>query len=334
MPKQVTSIDVAQRAQVSQSTVSRVFSNNSPNVAPATRERVLQVARELGYRPNFIARMMSLRETNIIGIVMGNIINPFYPNVLDKFLKQFQAMGKQVLLFTVAEDQSIDDVLPLVLQYQVDALIITSATLSSAMADEVARSGTPVVLFNRTVSNSLVSSVCADNVAGGRMIADLLLDNGHERLAYIAGPSDTSTNNDRERGFAEQLFKRGYQRWRRAQAEYSYESGYQSALGFLDTNTPPDAIFCANDIIALGAMDALRSQGLIIAQDVSVVGFDNIPMASWDAYQLTTISQESDVMIDKTIHIIQTQLKDSDIPPKVERIKGQLIMRRSVKILE
>lgn len=331
MAKNITSIDVAERAKVSQSTVSRVFSDNSPNVAPATREKVLQAARELGYRPNVIARMMSRRETNIIGIVMGDITSPFYPYVLDKFLQQFQALDKHVLLFTVAEGQSIDDILPLVLQYQVDGLIVTSATMSSEMADEYARSGTPVVLFNRVVKDSHVSAVCTDNVAGGRMIADLLLDNGHERLAYIAGPSDTSTNNERERGFAERLMSRGCQRWRRAQSNYTYESGYEAALSFFNQGPPPDAIFCANDIMAIGAMDAARSQGYRVPEDMSIVGFDNIPMASWQAYNLTTVGQEVDVMINKTLDILMHKLQNPESSQVIELVPGRLIMRGSLR---
>ena len=331
MTKRITSIEVAKRAQVSQSTVSRVFSDDSPNVAEATRQRVLRVAEELGYRPNVIARMMSRRETNIIGIVMGSITSPFYPYVLDKFLQRFQAMDKQVLLFTAAEGQSVDEVLPLVLQYQVDGLIITSATLSSDMAEECARAGTPVILFNRRINDSNVSVVCADNVAGGRLIADLLLDAGYEKLAYIAGPSDTSTNNDREEGFREGLIERGYPDLQRSQANYTYESGYESALELIDSDTPPDAIFCANDIMALGAIDAIRARGLRIPADVSVVGFDNIPMAGWGAYDLTTVSQEVDEMIDKTIEILLTKLEDPSSPPQVELVEGKLIRRGSVK---
>jgi len=331
MTKRITSIDVAKHAGVSQSTVSRVFSEDSPNVADATRTRVLQSARELGYRPNVIARMMSRRETNIIGIVMANITSPFYPYVLDKFLQRFQAMGKQVLLFTAAEGQGVDDILPLVLQYQVDALIITSATLSSAMADECAQAGTPVVLFNRTVSDSNVSSVCADNVAGGRTIADYLVDTGHQHLAYMAGPANTSTNNDREQGFCDRLSEHGLTNWIRVQADYTYESGYAVAQTLLACEVVPDAIFCANDIMAIGAMDAIRAGGLRIPDDVSVVGFDNIPMADWGAYQLTTVSQDVDVMIDKTIEIIQQKLNDADSPPIKEWVAGQLIVRESVK---
>jgi len=332
MPKRITSIEVAELAEVSQSTVSRVFSDDSPNVATATRERVLQAAQELGYRPNAIARMMSRRESNIIGIVMAHITSPFYPYVLDKFLQRFQAIGKHVLLFTAAEGQSIDDILPLVLQYQVDGLIIASTTLSSAMVDECVRSGTAVILFNRIIKNSNISAVCSDNVTGGRNVADLLLDTGHKRLAYIAGPSNTSTNNDRERGFYKRLTERGYQGMQRMQASYTYESGYQSTLDLLDREIQPDAIFCANDTMAFGAIDAVRERGLIVPDDVSIVGYDNIPMAGWQAYSLTTVSQDVDVMIEKTVDLMQLKIEHPEnSTPIIESIAGQLVIRGSVR---
>ncbi len=331
MPKRITSIEVAQHAGVSQSTVSRVFSEDSPNVAEKTRNRVLKAAHELGYRPNVIARMMSRRETNIIGIVMANMTSPFYPYVLDKFLQRFQALDKQVLLFTVAQGQLVDDILPLVLQYQVDALIITSATLSSDMADECARTGTPVILFNRTVSDSHVSAVCADNVKGGRMIAEYLIKTGHQHIVYMAGPANTSTNNDREQGFKTYLREQGIRDWMRVQADYTYESGYAVATELMQSDTTPDAIFCANDIMAVGAIDAIRAQGLQVPDDISVIGFDDIPMASWGAYNLTTVSQDVKMMIDKTITILQQKLDQPDSQPAVELVEGQLIIRGSVK---
>lgn len=331
MPKRITSIDVAKQAGVSQSTVSRVFSENSPNVTPETRQRVLDVARDLGYRPNVIARMMSTRQTNIIGIVMANITSPFYPYVLEKFLTQLQAIARQALLFTAAPNQSLDDILPLVLQHQVDALIITSATLSSAMVEELHRSGTPTVLFNRYIASSTISAVCADNIAGGRLAADLLLDTGHARPAYIAGTLNTSTNTDREKGFTEQLSERHCTEWQWAQGDYTYESGYAAAKQLLTSNQPPDALFCANDIMAIGAMDAARAAGLSVPDDVSIIGFDDIPMASWQAYDLTTISQEVDTMIDSTLSLVQKKIANPKTPPVLKFIPGELKIRRSTK---
>ena len=333
MVKKATSIEVAEMAGVSQSTVSRVFSENSPNVAQSTRDRVLEAARDLGYRPNVIARMMSTRQTNIIGIVMANITSPFYPYVLEKFLQRLQAMDRQVLLFTAAPEQEVDDVLPLALQHQVDALIITSATLSSEMVDECARQGTPVILFNRYVTGSNVSAVCADNEGGARLVANLLVDSGHRRFGYIAGQQDTSTNNDRQRGYLGRLHERGIQDIQVVQAQYTYESGYKATKRLLKSDHPPDAIFCANDIMALGAIDAARTLKVSVPYNLSIVGFDDIPMAGWGAYNLTTVSQEVDPMIDETIALMQEKIAHPDSPPELRLVPCKLKVRRSVRTL-
>lgn len=333
MPKKITSIDVARRAKVSQSTVSRVFSRNSPNVSEDARQRVLQAAQELGYQPNIIARMMSTRQTNIIGIVMATVTSPFYPYVLEKFLEELQAIGRQVLLFTASEHQSVDELLPLILQYQVDALIVTSATLSSDMVEVSMQRGTPVILFNRSVNNPNVNAVCAENVAGGQLAADVLLDTGHQRLAFISGLRNTSTSQERERGFIERLQARNAAPLQYAQGHYTYTSGYKAALELLTQDTPPDAIFAANDIMALGAIDAIRERGLRLAHDVSVIGFDNIPMAGWGAYQLTTISQDVDAMIHRTLDIMLEKIANPHSPTQTVRVEGQLIVRDSVKNL-
>ena len=333
MIKKITSIEVAERAGVSQSTVSRVFSQNSPNVAESTRDRVLQAARELGYRPNVIARMMSTRQTNIIGIVMANITSPFYPYVLEKFLQKLQALDRQVLLFTAAPEQDVDDILPLALQHQVDALIITSATLSSEMVEECARQGTPVILFNRYVTGANVSAVCTDNEGGARLVANFLLDRGHQRFGYIAGPQNTSTNNDRQRGYSDRLCERGVTDVQIEQAEYTYESGYGAAKHLLRSANPPDAIFCGNDIMALGAMDAARSLNINVPFQVSIVGFDDIPMASWSAYNLTTVSQEVDKMIDATIVLMLDKIANPRSSPELTLVPCKLKVRRSVRTI-
>ncbi len=331
--KKATSIEVAEQAGVSQSTVSRVFSENSPNVAQSTRDRVLEAARNLGYRPNVIARMMSTRQSNIIGIVMASITSPFYPYVLEKFLQKLQAIDRQVLLFTAAPQQQVDDVLPLALQHQVDALIITSATLSSEMVEECTQQGTPVILFNRYVSGANVSAVCADNEGGARLVANLLVDSGHQRFGYVAGQQDTSTNNDRQRGYLERLHQRGIYDVQIEQAEYTYESGYKTTKHLLKSQHPPDAIFCANDIMALGAIDAARNLNVSIPYNVSIVGFDDIPMAGWGAYNLTTISQEVDAMIEETLALMQEKIAHPNSPPELRLVPCKLKIRRSARIL-
>lgn len=330
MSKRITSIDVARKAGVSQSTVSRVF-NPTANVSPDKRERVMAAARELGYSPNAIARSLSTQQTHLIGLVMANLTSPFYPYVLDKFLTQLQGMGKQVLLFTVAEGKDIDDVLPLVMQQRVDALIITSATLSSAMSARCIEMGIPVILFNRHVPGSEASSVSCDNVGGGRTVADLLLDTGHTRPAYIAGAPNTSTNTDRELGFRERLTERDHPDFLQVQGDYTYTTGYHLGRELLDRDDPPDAIFAANDIMAIGCLDAARDLGVTVPDDVSVVGFDDIPMAGWSAYNLTTIRQQVDTMIDETLALVAVKIDDPETPPVVRRVPGVVIRRGSLR---
>lgn len=326
--KRVSSVDVARAAKVSQSTVSRAFTPGLP-VSSKTRAKVLAAARKLGYSPDAIARSLIMRRTNIIGIVMADITNPFYPNVLDQFTSRLQASGKQTLLFNVATGADVDDTLPLVLQYRVDAIIITSALLSSAMADQCARLGTPVVLFNRYVRRSKASAVCCDNVAGGRRVADLFLTAGFRRLAYVAGRANTSTNVDREAGFSARLHECGVTEWLREQGEYTHESGYLAARRLLTRPDPPDAIFAANDIMAMGVLDAARELGVRVPAKLSVIGFDGIPAGAWHAYSLTTICQPVEEMIDATLELLEARIEKPDAKPVIKMIPGTLVERGS-----
>jgi DNA-binding LacI/PurR family transcriptional regulator len=327
----VTSLDVARLAGVSQSTVSRTF-NRQDSVAPRTRDRVVAAAAELGYQPSAIARSLRTQQTNIVGIVMADINNPFYPYVLEKFTARLEEAGRRVLFFNAPPHQEIDEILPVVQEYRVDALVITSATLSSEMADQCMRQGTPVILFNRYVRGSSASSVCCDNVEAARLAVNVLLDAGHQRLAYIAGKTATSTNADREKGFFDRLRERGMTEPLRAQGAYTYESGYEAALQLLDQDNPPDAILCANDIMALGAMDAARYRlGMAVPEDLSVMGFDDIPAADWAAYNLTTIRQRVNRMIDETLKVLHDRLDNPGLPPVLKLVPGELIIRRSVK---
>jgi DNA-binding LacI/PurR family transcriptional regulator len=330
--KKATSIDVARLAGVSQSTVSRTFSGNGGKVSPETQKKVLTAARELGYTPNVIAKSLSTQRTSIVGIVMADITSPFYPYVLELFITELQKIGRQVLLFTAGPHQEVDDTLPLVLQYRVDALIITSATLSSEMADKCAWEGTPVILFNRYVPGANASAVSCDNVAGGRLVADLFLDAGHTRPAYIAGVKNASTNIDREKGFIGRLKERGLTEWLREQGAYTYESGYECARRLLQRDDPPDAIFCANDITALGAIDAARDLQVRIPEDVSIVGFDDIPAASWSAYSLTTIRQPVDQMVAATLEILTERIEHPETKLVTRLVPGSLIPRTSARL--
>lgn len=331
--KRITSIDVARVAGVSQSTVSRTFGSGA-KVSAESREKVLTAARELGYKPNVIARSLITHRTNIIGIVMADFTNPFYTNILEKLTQELHGIGLQVLLFNVAPDQDIDDMLPLVLQYQVDAIVITSATLSSEMADECARLGTPVILFNRYIPGANASAVSCDNVAGGRQAADLLLEAGYRRLAYVAGKEHTSTNVDREQGFSDRMREQGQSDWIREPGAYTYESGHRAALRLLERDDPPEGVFVANDIMALGVIDRARELGIAVPDELAVIGFDDIPAASWPAYSLTTIRQPVNRMIEATLELLIERIEEPQAEPVSKFLAGVLIERDSVRLRE
>lgn len=332
MNKRVTSVDVARLAGVSQSAVSRAFSAGS-SVSKRTRDKVLAAARELGYKPNALARSLITRRSNMIGVVMGEITNPFYPEVLKALTEKLQAQGLRLMLFSIPEGQDVDDVLPQVLEYRVDGLVITSASLSSAMARECAQLGTPVVLFNRNVRDRAANAVCCDNVEGGRLVANLLLDGGARRPAMITGRPDTSTSADREKGYCGRLEERGVGAPARECGHFTYQGGYAAALRLLAATPRPDAIFCANDIMALGALDASRVElGLRVPEEVSIIGFDDISPAAWPSHNLTTVRQRINKMIDTTVDMLSARIGRPDLPGETSLVPGTLMVRGTCRL--
>lgn len=333
-PERVTSSDVAKEAGVSQSAVSRAYTPGA-SVSEATKEKVFAAAKKLGYQPNAIARSLISRRSNMIGIVMADIVNPFYPAVLDMFMRLFQERGHRVMLFMAARDQSIDDLLPRLLEYQVDGVVITSVTLSSEMANYCAKLGTPVALFNRYVPQAEASSVCCDNIDAARNVADLLLDAGHRRLGYIAGVENTSTNQDREYGFTSRIRERRMPPPLREVGHYTYEGGFEAALRLFAGEDKPDALFCANDIMALGVMDAIRGKlKLRIPEDVSVIGFDDIASAAWEGYRLTTVRPPAEKMVELTVQTLVDCINDPKQPMVALMEKGELVIRGSARLPE
>lgn len=334
MRANITSQHVARLAQVSQSAVSRTYTPGA-SVSIGTRARVMDAARQLGYRPNAIARSLITRRSRIIGVVMSQLDNQFYPLVLEKLSQRLRRDGYHVLLFITARDES-DGVLAEILQYQVDGIIMASTVLSSALARDCARAGSPVVLFNRMTKRLAnedhpASAVTSDNEAGGRMAARHLHAGGHQRIAYIAGLEESSTNLDRERGFRDELALLGTRLHSRAVGHYSFEGAQRAARQLFGINADrPDAVFVGSDQMAMAVMDVLRTElGLRIPCDVSVVGFDNVPQAAWGAYQLTSVEQPIAQMIEVAATLLFEQLNESThkVLPHTVVVPCRLVVR-------
>jgi DNA-binding LacI/PurR family transcriptional regulator len=343
MKANVTSIDVARLAEVSQSAVSRTFTPGA-SVSDATRGKVMDAARKLGYRPNAHARSLITKRSRIIGLVLPYLHNDFYPVALEALAKRLQRDGYHVLLF-VSDATNADDLVNEILQYHVDGIVLAGTTLSSGLAQRCADAAIPVVLFNRVMAlssagggvnggASTVSSVRSDNVGGGRAVARHLADTGHRRIAYIAGHEQSSTNLERERGFRDGLAERGLRIWARHVGNYDFDQARAAARAmFQPAAELPDAVFVASDHMAFAVMDTLRFElSLRVPQDVSVVGFDNVPQADWGSYRLTTVEQPLQPMIEATVGLLQRYLRDVQVSPCENVIvPGQLVLRASVQ---
>lgn len=329
-----TAHEVARLAQVSQSAVSRVFTPGA-SVSDATREKVLAAAKRLGYRPNALARSLITRRSRIIALVMSYLENQFYPLVIERLSQKLQKRGYHVLMF-ISEAGDANDVLSDILQYQVDGIVLASTMLSADLARQCADSGVPIVLFNRVPDLSVLerhgtSSVTSDNYQGGRLVAELLLARGHRRIAFIAGLENSSTNLERERGFNDGLRKRRARVCARAVGHYDFGKAQRATRELFDVAARPDAVFVANDHMAIAALDVLRLElGLRVPQEVSVVGFDDVPQAAWGSYGLTTVVQDVDNMVAATVDLLREQI-DDELPPRNVVLPCRIVERRTVR---
>lgn len=328
MKKQVTAIDVAKLAGVSQSTVSRVFGSGA-NVSKDNYNRVMIAANQLGYRPNAIARGLITQKTNMIGIVMRDIKNPFYPEVLELFSQKLSKKGYHLIFISAKNEEINEDQLHLLLDYKVDGVIITDAIPTSEAIQPFIHSDVPVVLFNRYIDTLACSSVCCNNYQAGFDIARYLSSKGFKELAIISGPMETSTANDRQRGLKDCIQKLDVTITCEMQGNYTYEGGYQSTTELLKQNKP-EVIICGNDIMAFGALDALRHKGYRIPEDVSVIGFDNVSMANWPAYELTTWAQPMDEMVQASVELLCNEIVGIQTDTVRLSLDGHLIERKTV----
>lgn len=330
----ITSAEVAALAGVSQSAVSRVFTPGA-SASKATVDKVRTAARELGYRPNALARAVVSGKSRMIGLVVAYLDNQFYPDVLGKLSHALQEQGYHVLIFMASQTAgNIDKVVEEILDYQVDGIIAASVALSSDLSDRCRAAGVPMVLFNRSQDDASMSAVTSNNIAGGRKVADFLIAGGHDKIGYIAGWEGASTQRDREQGFVDGLRDAGRTLHTRDVGDFTLE-GARAATLRMFAQDPPDAVFVANDHMAMAVMDTLRFElGLSVPSDVSVVGYDDVSTAAWPAYALTTVRQPANRMVAETVGLLLEKINNTHAAPRRIEIDGPLIIRGSAKIPE
>ncbi|WP_370400703.1 LacI family DNA-binding transcriptional regulator [Sulfitobacter sp. JB4-11] len=335
MGGRITALEVAARAGVSRSAVSRVFTPGA-SVSKSTADKVRQAADALGYRPNVIARSLITGRSRIIGLVVAYLENQFYPEAIERLSKSLQEQGYHLLVFMASNDAAeTEDVIQELLDYQVDGIIAASVGLSNDLTQRCAAIGIPVVLFNRSQPDMALSSVTSANFEGGQKLAEFLVAGGHRRIGHIAGWEGASTQIEREAGFVAGLAKHGLSLCARGFGNFSIEDARTAAREMFGGDARPDAVFVANDHMAFGVMDVLRYElDLRIPQDVSVVGYDDVSLSAWPSYDLTTVRQPANQMVAHTVRILLDRIEEGDTPPQHVALDGPLIIRGSARIAE
>jgi len=330
----VTSLDVAAAAGVSQSAVSRVFTPGA-SVSPRMAERVRKAAAELGYRPNVLARSLITGRSRIIGLVVAYLHNQFYPEALERLSNALQEKGYHVLVFVaMGRGPEVNRVIEELLDYQVDGIVAASVGLSDELFTRCEEAGIPVVLFNRGHVDARLSEVTSDNFAGGRKVAEFLIAGGHQRIAHVSGWQGSTTGRDRAAGLRAGLAAHGMAPVAEMDGMYRREVAAEAARAIWEAHRP-DAIFVGNDHMAFGVMDALRYRcGASVPGDVSVVGYDDVQAAAWEAYDLTTVRQPAGRMVEATVQMLLAQIEDPDRQAEKIAIDGPLIVRGSARIPE
>lgn len=335
--RSVTSYDVARAAGVSQSAVSRAFTPGSP-LAEAKRKLILEAAQALGYQPNAIARSMSSarvgqrQRSGLVGVIVTRLHDPFFANAIEMFSQHLQMRGWHMVLFTVEDASEVNHALRELIRYKIDGVLIFSALLSSHMAETCRANNTPVVLYNRIAPDDRVGSVRIENVAGARLAAETLLEAGCKRIAFVSGLADDPTSREREAGLRQRLAEAGKTLYRCETGAYTFDSGHEAAMRLFSRSKTPDAVFCASDVMALGVLHCARHEfGLAIGEDVSIVGFDDIPAAAWPGHRLTTIRQPVGSMCREAIQILVTMMEGEQPAQPHLVMPGELILRASVR---
>ncbi|MBN8749751.1 MAG: LacI family DNA-binding transcriptional regulator [Variovorax sp.] len=320
-----TQADVARAANVSQSAVSRVFAGHG-YVAPEVREKIEAAGRRLNYSPNLVARTMAKGRSNIVAVLTTAITHPFVPHLLEQLTLATQARGLDVLLLNVPQGQQIERLVPLAKAYRVKGIIVANVTLAESSMALARQGGTPVVIVNRYAEDEGVHTVSCDNVDGARRIANDMLNAGLRRLAFIGGLATSATNTARRKGFLDKLAERGIAPALVAEGAFSHAWGYEAA-GRLKRECPDvDGVFCGDDVVALGVIDGYRDEPNPSGTMPAIVGFDDIPSASWSPYMLTTFRNPLEEMVEAALDMLDLP---ADARPQRKLLAGTLIRRRS-----
>jgi LacI family transcriptional regulator len=323
--------EVADKAKVSPTTVSHVI-NNTRFVSEDVRARVTAAMKELGYRPNALARSLRRGITFTIGLILPDSANPFFAEIGRAIEETAFQYGYNVILCNTEGEYNREQIyVDLLTKKQVDGLIFVAAGAQSESLSSLLQEDILVVLIDRQVPGIDVDVVLSDNRQGGYLATKHLVDLGHTRIACISGPSDITPSSERVIGYLQALQEAGMPPDEKLiiSGNFRVESGHQIVQELLAFPNPPTAVFASNDLMAIGAMRAVTQKGLRVPEDVSIVGFDDIELASYISPALTTVRQPKMEMGKTAVDLLIKQTQEGNRTASLTILNNELIVRDS-----
>jgi LacI family transcriptional regulator len=337
MQKKITIKDIARKANVSHTTVSRAL-NNKSRIRNETKEKILTIARELNYRPDFIARSLVMKRTKTLGLVITTIANPFYTELSQGIETTARSLGYNIILCSTNYDLSNEkQYVDMLRSKGVDGIIFSSAHMDDPNIIELAEEAFPIVLVNRRTYHPVVSEkvdyVGVDNILGGFLAVEHLIKLGHQRIGVIGGSSESSVGFERLEGGKKALVTYGLEVADNyfLEGDFLKGSGYRGGKEFLKMTEPPTAIFATNDYMALGTYQAIIEEGQRVPEDIALIGFNDIEFAAIKGVELTTIGQKKYEMGALATKILVEKIEGGESKPSTKEIflKPDLIIRRT-----
>jgi len=327
--------DVAKAAGVHSSTVSRVI-NGNPNISQDTAERVFSAIKQLGYTPNALARSLKTKKIQTLGMLIPDIANPFFAGLARGVEDTANQYGYNVILCNTDDCLEKEKTyLRLLEERRVEGLILATAKIRDKSVIELEKRRFPYILLSRNIKGLQENSISVDDIAGGYLAAQYLVSLGHRNIGHITGPFNTTAALDRIKGYKKALQHFGvpFNKQYIGEGDFKIKGGYQVMNQFLKLENPPTAIFTANDLLAVGAIEAIRENGYEVPSDFSIVGFDDIRLASYLSPPLTTIRQPmiemGSLAITKLLERIEHKLSHQNV-----LIKPELIKRKSCRSID
>jgi len=323
--------DVAERAGVSRSAVSRTFTDGA-SVSARTRDKVEAAADALGYHPNALASSLTTGRTKMIGLISNNFHNPIFLEVFDLFTKGLQERGLRPLLVNLSDETDPNASVKMLRQYSVDGVIVASSTLPPSFAKAFRDAGMPVVhSFGRRSSRPNVHIVGIDNVECGRIAARALIERGYRDIAFLGGPERATSTQDRLKGFMAECADEADVTTSASFANaYSFEAGRTEMLRLLSQERA-EAYFCGDDVLSIGALSAVQTQGLRVPEDIGIVGLNDMEMAGWENIDLTTIRQPIGEIIEASITLVTDLLDEPKRTPKAMVFPCNIVERGTLR---